>query len=287
MGTARGVTLLALVLALAGCGQTESQPRAQVKAYLVAVNRVETAMTKPLTAVTQAGNQFAAERAAGTTVASDYLLRAHETALLNAGRRIRALSAQLAAIPVPSSAIHLRAMLLQLAAAQARLSDQSASLVAFLPAFDAALRPIVPATRRLVAVLAVNRANGSAAVQSVLAGKAAALRAFRTTLEATLAGLRRLDPPDVSVPNFRAQVTAIAGMSGAAGKLADALATSDSAAIPPLLIAFDRAETGPQTRATAQAERTAVLAYNRELAGLNGLATQAQRERLRLQNTLQ
>ena len=76
-------------------------------------------------------------------------------------------------------------------------------------------------------------------------------------------------------------------MSAAAGKLADALATSDTAAIPPLLIAFDRAGAGPQTRATAQAQRTAVLAYDRELAGLNGLASEAERERLRLENTLQ
>jgi hypothetical protein len=37
---------------------------------------------------------------------------------------------------------------------------------------------------------------------------------------------------------------------------------------------------------TGQAERTAVLAYDRGLEGLNGLASQAQRERLRLENAL-
>lgn len=281
-----GLVVVALLPAIVGCGSAPRTQRTAVAAYLKHVNAVEKQLNAPLVAVSQAGRQFAAEQRAGSQSAGGFLIRAHRRALRQALEQIESLGRRLAALSAPPAALRLRALLLRLINQQASLTHQAEQLVDFLPGFGRALRPLVPASRQLERVLGVNSAYGPSAVQSVYAQKAAALRTFQAMLEGVLAQLRRLHPPPVSKPSYQAQFDALEGMSTSAGKLATALTSGNPTSIPQLLTAFDRAATAPQTINSQRAQIAAVKAYNRQSARLRVLAAAADRERLRLANTL-
>ncbi|HWD74923.1 MAG TPA: hypothetical protein VG371_07265, partial [Solirubrobacteraceae bacterium] len=166
------------------------------------------------------------------------------------------------------------------------LTRQTAQLEEFLPRFNVALGPIVPASRQLEQALSVNTGYGAAAVQAVYARKAAALRACKATLDNVLIRLARLHPPPVSRPNYRAQVEALQGMSTSAGKLSVALQSSDRSGIPALLAAFDRAAVAPRTSGALRAQIAAARAYDRQTTQVKNLAVQADRERQRLATSL-
>src|SRR5207302_2828852 len=87
--------------------------------------------------------------------------------LLRAADAIHRLQRKLGAIPAPSGAQRLRALLLRLMADQESLTRQTAKLVIFLPGFRLALAPLAPAIRKLEAALTVNQARGPAAVAAV------------------------------------------------------------------------------------------------------------------------
>jgi hypothetical protein len=279
-----GVIAIALAAAVAGCGG-QGQARGQrTVTYVTRVNAIERQLSVPLQAVTRVSAHFAAPsgggRKAGAGVAAD------ETALRGALRHIRTLRAQLAAVKAPAAAARLRSLLLRLVNQQAYLTAQTAKLVAFLPTFAAVLRPLAPATLRLEHVLSIGQASGAAAVQAVYAEKAAALRSFQSTLDGMLARLRKLTPPRVMMPNYRAQVTSFAGMSSSAGKLAGVVGSGQTAQVAGLLQAFDRAAAGSQAVSVQKAEAAAVKAYNAQATRVSALTVQAERERLRLAGTL-
>jgi hypothetical protein len=284
----RRLALAALALALltTGCGSSRPTERAQLAAYIKQVNKIESALTAPLTAVTRAGAEFASERSAGVTSANNLLDAAHERTLLRAWRQIRTLRGRLAAVKPPQAALHLHKLLLALIDGQASLTRQVAKLIVFLPGFARALSPLDPATRRLESVLVRQRAPGPAAVSALFAAKAAALRQFRSVVDGVLIQLRRLQPPPVSKPGYDAQVSALGGMSTSAGRLADALAGGAPTNVAPLLVAFDRAATSNQTVAVQRAEIAAVRAYDAQSVKLETLSRQIERERLRLADTL-
>lgn len=272
---------MAAGLAVAGCGSSNQGPAHRQAAYVTQVNRIESRLAAPLQVVTRTSAQFAVHR-----TQSARATRAQEAALVAALGRIRQARAQLAALPAPASAAHLRALLLKLAGQQAYLTQQTARLVTFLPAFTAVMRPLAPATVRLERVLAISQANGAAAVQAVYAEKAAALRTFHGSVEGVLARLRRLDPPKVSLPQYRAQIASLTGMARSATRLADVIAGGQTSAAAPLLASFDRAAASAQSRSVQRAQAAAVRGYDAEVARVNTLSADAERERLRLAQTL-
>jgi hypothetical protein len=278
---------LALILTLAGCGaaQARHDPRSQVAAYLTQVDKAERGLAAPLTDVSRVAARIAVADRTGTGP-TGAVVDPDVAALRLDLREIRALGRRLAAVPSPPSAARLRAMLVTLVAQQASLTRQTAELGTFLPRFDRALAPLVPASRRLERVLLVNQAYGAASVQAVFAEKEAALRAFQATLGAMLARLAQLRPPPVSAAEYRAQVAALRGMSTDAGRLATALASGTSTEVPGLLADFDRAAALPQSEPVARAQVKAARAYNRAVSQLRTLAARATDERLRLQYTL-
>ena len=144
-------------------------------------------------------------------------------------------------------AAQLRSQLLELVDRQAAMTREVAKLVVFLPQFETALRPLTPAIRRLESVLGIGQARGPAAVAAVFAEKANALRQFKATVDGLIMRLRRLDPPRVSKPTYRAQLRSLRGMSASAGALAAALGTGSGAGAGSLLAAFDRAATSSQS----------------------------------------
>jgi hypothetical protein len=210
----------------------------------------------------------------------------HERALLGAWRRIRSVDAQLAAVPAPAPADHLRALLLQLTGLQADLTLQTARLQAFLPQFSQALKPLGPATVRLERVLTVNQAYGSTAVAQVYTQKAQALRTFRSVVGSIKARLVGLTPPRVLAPQYHTEFSSLDEMGSSAGQLATALDSGQPGNVAPLLRKFDNAAAAPHGQSLQRAQVTAIKAYDRQVAQVNQLAADVQRERLRLANTL-
>jgi hypothetical protein len=275
-----------LGVGLGGCGTTAKTPRTQTAAYLKRVNAVEKQLNKPLLDVSRAGARFAHQRQGGTGSLGGLVSAPDVMPLQTDLRRIRALRAQLAAIPAPVPVTTLRGLLLRLIDRQAYLTQQTIELERFLPGFNIALGPLVPASKQLEQVLRISSGYGTAAVQSVYVQKATALKSFQHTLQGVLDKLRRLRAPAVSRPSYRAQFEAVQGMSSSAGKLAVALVNHDATAVPVLLAAFNRAAATPRTLGVQRAQIAAAKAYNRTAGQLSALATQAARERLRLSNSL-
>lgn len=283
-GAAAGVVVLALLLA--ACGQSSNGQQA-LTAYVVQVNKIQARLTPPLLVVSKVGRDIGAQGAAPGTgtglLGGGLAVNGERYRLLVAADEIHRLQQKLAGLPAPSTAQHLRALLLQLIGDQESLTRQTAKLVVFLPQFREALAPLAPAIRKLEAALTVNQARGTAAVAAVFQGKASALRRFEATVGGILVSLRKLDPPTVSAPQDQVELHSLEGMSASAGQLATALARGGAAANTSQLLArFDRAANSTRTRAAQQAQARAVRSYDARIAQLNQLAEAAARERARL-----
>jgi hypothetical protein len=287
-----------LALWLGGCGGTQNTPRSAVAGYLTKVNAVEKQLTAPLVTVTRTIVQFAHQSRASRAAKVKQRVSAgalgqfravpsgQADALLRADVQIHGVRVRLAALPAPAPAQRLRRLLLELVDRQATLTHQMAKLVVFLPGFSQAVAPLGPALLRLERVLSVVKAQGSAAVAAVYAEKSAALRSFRAVALVILHDLRRLDPPGVSLPAYRAQVGALQGMASSAEGLAGALGSGNTTAAQPLLVQFSRAAARPASLTAQKAQIAAIRAYDAQITSLNRLGADANRERLRLSQTL-
>jgi hypothetical protein len=280
----RGLVVLFLAALLGGCGQHHSQ-RAAVASYLTRINRIEKALTTPLSRVTQAVSRFAQSQHSGGSL-TNLVYASEEQQLLKAESRIRLAGHRLSSIRPPRAALSLHGLLLQINAGQAQLTHELAQLVSFIPRFTAVLRPLRPATTRLQAVLGQQSAPGAAAVAAVYASKAAALRRFQRAVEAILRQLRQLDPPAVQRAEYATQVASLRGMSTTAGQLAASLQGGSPGNLQALLLRFQRSATLNQTLAAQEARIEAVRAYDGQIVRLARLSQAAQQERLRLANNL-
>jgi hypothetical protein len=298
--------VMLLALLMAGCGGRESK-RAQVAQYLGYLNQLETALSKPLVDISNAGQQFAGQQKVGVghpenpggiagfapsspfpglrPPAAGAPLTPAET-IDRAVAQIRALRDQAAAIKAPPAAAHLRALVLELIDGQVRLASEVATLSTFLPRFAQDLQPLGPAMARLTSVLSQQSAYGSAAVAAVYSAKAAALRQFNAVLDGIASSLRGLSPPAVSKPLWSNELTALTGMSVAAGRLAGALQSGPGSNVTQYLQEFNRAAASNHTVTAQEAQIAAVKAYDSDLGGLADLARAITRERLRLSSTL-
>jgi hypothetical protein len=284
MGIRRGLVVLVLATLLAGCGQRHSQ-RAAVAGYLTRVNRIEKTLTTPLSQVNQAISKFAQAQRSGGSL-TNLVYASEEQQLLRAESRIRLAGHRLSALQPPRPAATLHRLLLQVNAAQAQLTHELARLVTFLPRFTAALRPLRPATSRLQAVLGQRSTAGAAAVSTVYASKAAALRRFQRTVEGILTQLRQLVPPAVQRAAYTSEVASLKGMSSAAGDLAASLQGGSPGNVQPLLLRFQRAATLNQSLGAQEARIADVRAYDAQIVRLARLGQAAQQERFRLANNL-
>jgi hypothetical protein len=278
-------TTLALAAALAGCGSSHSSQRSAVAGYIRKLDRIEVQLKAPLAAVTHAGTQLAASPRRATLL-GNLAQASNQQALASALQRIRALETRLRAVAYPAPARHLRSLVLTLTAGEADLTQQLRLLSRFLPRFGAALTPLGPATLTLERVLSQRSAYGTAAVAALFAAKAKALRGFEATAAHIAARLDRLHPPRVSIPEYRAELMSLHGMSATSGRLATALAGGAPGNVSSLLNAFDRAAAATHTPAVARAQIRAIKAYNASTARLSGLSQAIASERLRLSNTL-
>ena len=171
-------------------------------------------------------------------------------------------------------------------ARRSTLTHQLGLLIAFLPRFGAIVAPVGPELTDLESALSVRSAAGAGAVSAVYAAKAAALRRFQSQAQLMITRLRGLTPPAVSVPTYRAQLSALHGMATSAGRLADALAGGAPGDVTSLLVQFERAALATRTRSVQDAQIAAIRAYDRQTTQLTTLAEDISRERLRLATTV-
>jgi hypothetical protein len=284
------VTLLAVLAAgvgaVTGCGSQQPSQRPATARYIKQVGRVETALAVPLAAVTQAGVDFAQAQSGHATVLGRLAAGSAPSTLLQAWGQIESLRRELADIPAPPAVTRLRSLLLELIDLQARTTREMALLVAFVPRFALTLRPLGSATQRLELALSQRSAYGAAAVAAAYAAKAAALRDFQASVDAVANRLRRLRPPAVSKPGYRAQLAALTGMSTDAGKLASSLANGPQGNVGRLLSSFDHAALSTQSEGVQKAQIAAVRAYDAQSDEMAAVSAAIDRERVRLVDTL-
>lgn len=273
---------------LAGCGAQQDTVRHQLAGYLTQVNRIERQLGTPLATVDTVDRQLAAASSAGKkdsasqTSAPRATPAQQERRLAQASTQIKQVSARLSAQAAPGPAAHLKALLVELANRQAALAVQTERLVAFIPGLTHSLRPLGPAVVSLERVLSVNQAVGSAAVAQVYAAKAAALRTFARRLSGILVALGRVTPPSSSEPTYANERRSLRRMRAASLTLAGDLAGGRSAGVQTALRSFDRAAALPGSRPAQVAERGAIRAYDRQVAALQTLVSDADRGRLQL-----
>ncbi len=281
---APALAALTLGLLSAGCGHQSSQ-RSAVANYLKQVNRVEQALTGPLTAVSSIGRQFARESRTGGSLTT-LVSASHEQQLRRALSQIETQRVRLAGPAAPPPAKRLRSVLLQIVDREAELTRELAQLIAFLPGYSAALRPLAPTTRKLEAALSRRTAFGPSDVATVYASKAAALRKFKAVVDRALHQIQRLRPPRVQQPVYRSELASLGGMSTAAARLADSLQTGPQGNVQALLAEFNRAAALNQTLGVQKAQIAAIRAYDQQVVSLGTLGQEADRERLRLATEL-
>ena len=99
--------------------------------------------------------------------------------------------------------------------------------------------------------------------------------------------IRHLRPPAVERPLFEAQLTRLIALSSALAGFEHAVRTHDLTATARFQHAVSVASVSADTHANQLAQRAAVVAYDARVSSVQALATRVQRERDRLQATLQ
>ncbi len=261
--------VLVLCLLASGCG-TDRGARDAVGAYIEQVNLTEQKLAQPLLEVSKANRDFASRKAHADPVALERRLTRSE-------QQIRKLRERLAAVAAPAEARRLRTLMLELIAREADLTREVAQLVAFIPAFSEALRPVGPAGPALKEALA-----GSAPVTA----KADALDRYRAVLATVIERLAPLRPPPASLPVYASQVSTLREVSAAVAGLADALRRKRRVEIARFLHRFDLAAVANQSLAAQRAQIAAVTAYNARIRSIDRITVRIARERSRLEKRL-
>lgn len=264
-----GLAALAICCLVAACGGKSTARRDAVATYIVRVDAIEQRLAKPLLDVSKANRDFAGKHAASPAARRE-LVRAEAT--------IGRLARKLRAVDPPPDAAHLHALLLAFVAREQGIAAEVVQLSAFIPAFDAALAPLLPASAELKRVLAAKNAT--------VATKTAALDRYHAELGPVIATLRGLRPPPSSRPVWAQQAATLTRVRAAVAALADALRSKRSATVPQLLHRLSVAAVGNQSVAAQQARIAAVVAYNDRVKSLNALGSRISDEEARLQRVL-
>lgn len=265
-----GLAAAAICCLAAACGGGKSTARRDaVASYILRVDAIEQRLAKPLLDVSKANRDFAGAKAASP--ASRRELVQAEATIGRLGRRLRALNP-------PPDAAHLHALLLAFVAREEQIASEVADLAVFIPAFDAALKPILPAGAALRQVLARTKATA--------AEKAAALDGYNAALEPVIAKLEGLRPPPASRPVWSEQIATLKGVRAAVGALAAGLRANRAAAIPALLHRLSEAAVANRSVAAQKAQIAAVKAYDAKVKSLNALGSRISDEEARLQKQL-
>jgi hypothetical protein len=256
----------------AGCGGSHAKRNA-IRSYIDRINVVERLLATPFANVSKANVSFAKAKKHDPKLNRKLLASEHT---------MHALSQRLAAISAPPEAAPLRALLLEVVNRQLTLTHEVHQLYTFVPAFQAALTPLTAADAKLSTALRSTRKT-TVATNALDAEKAAELRSYSSIAGGVILKLRHLQPPPVWRPGYTVQLTSLQKLRTIALELAGAIGANKAAALPNLLQRFDRAAVAARTLAAQEAQRSAVLAYNRRIHSLVTLTHKINQEENRLE----
>lgn len=222
--------------------------------------------------------------------------------LVRADATLKLLGRQLAALPAPPDALHLRADVLRLVAREAEITHEVSLLARFAPPFSAslgrlhragaalgrslaAIRPPTPhVVRGTKKQIAQAQAAFAVASDQSAAAEADAVDAYDAAVAATLARLHRLLAPPALEPALRSEVRGLTATHDAGKRLAAALRLTNRSQVPELGRAFTIATRTAQSIPAQLAEIGAVKAYDARVRRLTSAATAVQHEIARLQS---
>lgn len=267
-----GIVAAAALLLATGCGGHSKH--AAIADYITRVDDVQQGMATPLRQVTRV-NQSLAKSQTNPQV---------QVELDTSVRTMQRVRKRLGQIVPPAEAKHLQTLLLRLVDREVALTEETRLLAVFVGRYQAALRPMQAASATLKKELAA-RATGAAAAKLLDAQKADELISFAQTIDEVIPAVEALSPPAVWKPAWTDQLTSLRRLRAAALALAAAIHGGNAAAVPALLVRFDRAAVVNQTTASQKREIAAVKAYDAQLSSLVQLTKSIQLERGRLQTT--
>lgn len=262
------LTALAIVALAGGCGGDDGR-RDAVAAYIDDANAIQKELRVPLAA---------AARAYADLSRGDADLAEVRPRLARSRQTIRTLERRLVRVQPPPDAKRLHSLLLGLVEAQAEIAYELERLAGFLPRFQQHRTSLRLAERRLRTALdAARRADSSAA----------ALGHYARDVGAVLRGLHALEPPAVIAPAYETQVDTLAKVRRGAAALAKAVRDGDTEVFPARLQRLADATRLTRSLAAQRSHVAAVKLYNRRVSRLSSLAAAVNRERARLQRTLE
>ncbi len=256
------LSALAVLLLATGCGDNRHQ---QVVAYLNDVNAVQKDAAPEL----ERANNLYLRYTRGEVDAT-----AMETGLTRAQRAVTSLRLRLARITPPADARRLRRLILAYYDRGAGLARETAQLGRYLPAAEAALKPLERVSRTLRRRLDAARRP---------AQQAAALAAYADALGKVVTALRGLDPPPVLLPAHRTQVERLTLARVLANRLRQAIARRDAGAVTRLVARVQRVGAADDAPTLS---RQALHAYNLRHSRLTAAAADVEREWRRLETSL-
>jgi hypothetical protein len=256
------VTLIGVVLIILLMHEPKA-PRNDVAAYITRLNTLSLSFAHDYKSIETAYRTFALAPKQPAI---------QEKRLKAAAAQLTALRVEIAHIQAPPQARVLKQRLIAFFRQQEAVSRELIGVSTYIPRLVAAERVLAPAGQKMGAAL---KTGASAAKQ------AAALGVYATALEHAADSIAAIKPPRLFRTSHADQVRRLRRSSLLTRRLSVALAANDKPAL-------ERAvkQLGAGSSASTGAARTAILSYNARVGKIRRLAASVERERSRLDHTM-
>ena len=272
----------------------KSKSSSAVAGYIKSVDAVQQQMRLPLTRLMTVYRSFSSSSNDPAQLAR----------LASVESTLRTLEKRLAALPAPTAAARLRALIARLVRAEEGVAAEIDQLARFMPRFRAATTLVALANRQLGSALAAApqpkahlvhgtpkqvaaaKAAFAAAASRAAAAQADAVDAYDGVLARVLAGLRTMHPPALMAPAYRVQLTSLTATRDAGAALARGLRAVKRASVAVLGRRFTEASRLAGSVAAQRAEIAAITRYNARVRALGAIQASIRSELSRLQSTL-
>ena len=293
VGVAATALMIAVVLgATRVLGRPTASPRTNVVSYIKAVDAVQEQMHAQLLRSEAAYTAFQTANAGEADVSK----------LASAQRTLRTLARRLADLPAPPQARKLRKLLLDLVHGEITVAKELTALAVFLPRFDAltasvqarsttlsralaaAAAPKPQTIRGTAKQIAAARSAYTAAADAAATAQARAVDAFDRALGHLAVRLRRLTPPALVAPAYRAELRTLTATQKAGAALAAGLRKQDRSPVPELSRNLLRGAHLAGSLAAQRSEIAALKAYNERAHRLATAQARVQKEAAKLRS---
>jgi hypothetical protein len=256
------VTLIGVVLIILLMHEPKP-PRNDVAAYITRVNTLSLSFAQDYKSIEAAYRSFALAPKSPAI---------QEKRLQGAATHLTTVRVKIAQIPAPPQARVLKQRLIAFFRQQEAVSRELIGVSTYVPRIAAAETVLAPAGQTMRAAL---KTGGTAAKQ------AAALGLYATALEHAADAIAAIEPPAIFRASHADQVRRLRRSSVLTRRLSVALAANDRPAL-------DRAvkQLGAGSSASTAAARTAIVSYNARVEKIKRLAASVERERSRLDHTM-